>query len=77
MTPYQLSLCVKDYNEQKKAVSEEKLILTYLGAYWTRVKRMPNLKKLLGVEPTKKKMTPEEILAEVKALNASLGGSTY
>lgn len=77
MTPYQLSLFVKDYNEQRKTESEEKLILTYLGAYWTRVKRMPNLKKLLGHEQVKKKMTPEEILAEVKALNASLGGSTY
>lgn len=77
MTPYQLNLYVNDYSEQKKAESEEKLILTYLGAYWTRVKRMPNLKKLLGIEPTKKKMTPEEILAEVKKMNASMGGDTY
>lgn len=74
MTPYQLSLYVQDYNEWTKQEQEDKLVLTYLGAYWQRVKRLPNLKKILNQSVPPKKMTPEEMLAQVKKLNAALGG---
>jgi sulfur relay (sulfurtransferase) DsrC/TusE family protein len=75
MTPYQLSLIIDNYNELKKMESEDKLVLTYLGAYWQRVKKMPSIKEIL--KQPKKKMTAEEILAEVKKINTSMGGTTY
>lgn len=77
MTPYQLSLCINDYNERKKAEEEEKLTLVWLGAYWQRVKQMPSLNSLLGKNQEKKVMTPEQILEQVKKLNESLGGRVY
>lgn len=77
MTPYQLNLHIHEYNKRKAAEEEEKLTIAYLGAYWNRVKRMPSLKEILGKNPENKQMTPEEMLAEVKKLNASMGGTTY
>ncbi len=77
MTPYQLNLCVSEYNNRMAKEEEEKLILAYLGAYWNRVKRMPSLKSVLGKNPVEKKMSPEEMLNEIKKLNASMGGNTY
>lgn len=74
MTPYQLSLYVQDYNERKAVESEEKLVLTYLGAYWQRVKRMPSLKQVLGKMQPKKPMTAEEMLEQIKKINTALGG---
>lgn len=72
MTPYELNVCIQVYNEQTKQEQEEKITLTYLGAYWQRVKKMPTLKKILGQE--KKQMTAKEMLEKVKQLNAALGG---
>lgn len=79
MTPYELILHVRSFNERKKVDDEEKIILTYLGAYWQRVKRMPSLTSVLhrssGEVP--KRMTSEEILETVKQLNLSMGGTVY
>jgi hypothetical protein len=75
MTPYQLNLFVEEINKCKKDEGEEKLILTYLGAYWQRVKRMPDIKKLLKLEQPKKQMTPEEMLEQIKKLNEAFGGT--
>jgi hypothetical protein len=78
MTPHQLNLHVLDYNKRKKSELEEKLVLTYLGAYWQRVKRMPSIKKVIGEnQQAPKKMTPDEVLEEVKKMNTALGGTTY
>jgi hypothetical protein len=75
MTPHELNLHIQDFNEKQKIENEEKLTLTWLGAYWTyRAKKMPSLKSLLGKEIPKKHMTDEEMLAQVKRLNASFGG---
>jgi hypothetical protein len=77
MTPYQLNIAAKNFNEQKKAADEDKLILTWLGAYWQRVKKMPTLKEVLNPTKPKKQNTPEEMLEEVKRLNEALGGTIY
>jgi hypothetical protein len=79
MTPYQLNLYIEDYNARKKVDTEEKLALAWLSAYWQRAKRMPSFSKVLKDlhEEPKHEMTPEEILAQVKSLNAALGGNTY
>jgi leucyl aminopeptidase len=79
MTPHQLNLYIEDYNARKKVENEEKITLVWLGAYWQRVKRMPSLAnalKDLNAEP-KREMTPEEMLEEIKRLNAQYGGNTY
>lgn len=73
MTPYQLNLFIKVFNERQKQQKEDDLVLTYLGAYWQRVKKMPSLKKVLGQEKPKQ-MTAEEMLNKVRQLNAALGG---
>jgi hypothetical protein len=78
MTPHQLNLHVLDYNKCKKSELEEKLVLTYLGAYWQRVKRMPSIKKVINEnQQVPKKMAPDEMLEEVKKMNTALGGTTY
>lgn len=77
MTPYELGLYIQDFNEQVKRDQEEKITLAYLGAYWQRVKKMPDLKKLLGQEKRSTEQTPNQMLAEVKKLNAKMGGTTY
>ena len=55
MTPYQLNIQIQEYEERKKLESEENLILTYLGVYWNRVKRLPSLDKILGKQKNEKK----------------------
>lgn len=69
MTPYELNLHIMDYAERTKQESQERLALAYLTAYWQRVKRMPDLKKLIE-EPKKPKkpQTDEDMLAEANKL---------
>ncbi len=74
LTPLEFSLIVKAYVKHKKEHQEERLILTYLGAYWNRAKQMPNIKSILDKQPEKKEMTAEEMLENVKKLNTILGG---
>lgn len=76
MTPRELNLHIQEYNYRTQQVSEEGLTLAYLTAYWHRVKKMPNLKELLGKIKPPKPLTDEQILAQVKALNAAMGGKT-
>ena len=74
MTPHELNLHIQAYAERMKAESEERLILAYLTAYWQRVKRMPSLKSILQKTEQKKTQTPEQMLAQIKAINAAMGG---
>lgn len=62
------------YNENKKIEQEEKIVLTYLGAYWQRVNKLPSINEVLGKNKPKKEMTPEEMLEKIKQLNAAFGG---
>lgn len=78
MTPYELSLFIENYNEKQKYEIEEKISLVYLGAAWQRAEKMPSLDSVLKkTQPTKKKMTDEEMLNEVLKINAAFGGTTY
>jgi hypothetical protein len=76
MTPYELNLFINDFAERQQQEREDKLTITYLGAYWQRVEKLSinHLKKLLNKEPIKKEMTDEEMLKVVKRLNAVFGG---
>jgi hypothetical protein len=77
MTPYELSVFARVFNEKQKHEQEEKLTLVWLGENLHRAKKLPTLDKLLGKgsTPVKKHMTDDEMLEMVKKLNAQFGGS--
>jgi hypothetical protein len=77
MTPYELNLFIQDFNDKQKLMNEEKLTLTWLGAYWHRVEKLQPLKEVLGKQEVKKQMTNEQMLSAVTNLNAAFGGKTY
>ncbi|GJM84330.1 hypothetical protein HMSSN139_68260 [Paenibacillus sp. HMSSN-139] len=74
MTPYELNLHIQAYNERLQREEKEGLTIAYLTAYWGRVKKMPDLKKILGQERKTRAQTPEQMLRTVQALNAAMGG---
>lgn len=74
MTPYELSLYLSEYSEKQRLEQEEKITLAYLTAYWQRVQKMPSLKEVLGKTKPKEAMTPEQMLKQIKLLNAVFGG---
>jgi hypothetical protein len=78
MTPYELSLYVEAHYERQQAEMKDKLTLVWLGEYYHRTKRLPNLQKELRKitgEEEKPIMTDNEMLQEVKHLNAQFGGA--
>jgi len=86
MTPYELNVYAKAYFEKQKNEFKEKITLAYWNAKWTiqwlgKKKDHPKpLEEILkeidknnsGKE--KKIMTPEQMLVQVKVLNALFGG---
>jgi hypothetical protein len=66
---------VDAYQKKVKNDYDNQITIAYLTAYWHRVERMPKLKDILKQEP--KEQTPDQMLAEIKKLNALMGGSTY
>lgn len=66
------------FNRKKEQEAEEKITLAWLNARWTiqwlgkKNQHPPTLEKLLNKEP--KQMDPQDMLAEVKRLNAMFGG---
>lgn len=80
LTPFEFSLCVDSYCKRKKFEQDERITAAYMGAYFERVKKMPNLQELLDKEQQevkKKEQTPTDMLAEVKRINAALGGTEF
>lgn len=74
ITPYELNLHIQFYNERMSLDNKERLTAAYMTAYWGRVKRMPDLKKILG-EDQQKNQSAEQMLAVVRKLNAAFGGT--
>jgi hypothetical protein len=75
MTPYELSLFARIYNEKQQRDNEEKLTLVWLGEYWHRLKKLPTMNEALGrKDEPKQPMTDDEMLETVKKLNAKFGG---
>jgi hypothetical protein len=77
MTPYELSLSVEAHFEKQQAEMKDKLTLVWLGEYYHRTKRLPNLQKELRKitgEEEKPVMTDDQMLQTVKRLNAQFGG---
>jgi protoheme ferro-lyase len=77
MTPYELTLSAEAFHELKVAEMERDITMAWLREYYHRQKYLPNLKdeirKLTNKEP--EEMTDDEMLEQVKRLNAMMGGS--
>jgi hypothetical protein len=77
MTPYEFALYLEAHYEREEAELKERLTLVWLGEYYHRTKRLPNLKdelrKVSG--EAQKIMTDDEMLETVKRLNAQFGGT--
>jgi len=75
MTPYELNLRILEHAKIKESETKNGIFLAYMTAYLHRVEKMPPLKKLIGEnKPKTKQMTDEQLLAQVRALNAQFGG---
>lgn len=76
MTPYELTIIIEATNEKRQMENDDKVTLVWLGENLHRSKKLPSLDKLLGKDntPVKKQMTDDEMLEQVKKLNALFGG---
>jgi hypothetical protein len=87
MTPYELNVAAKSYSKKKEMEVKEKITLAYMTAMWTiqwlgkKHQRPKPLKDILdSIDKTDKEkgkrkvMTDEQMLAQVKVLNAMFGG---
>lgn len=78
ITPAELSLRIEVYNRKQQQRYDEITTVAYMAAYYQRVKKMPNLKDLLGKkEKQSKEQSPDNLLQKLKQLNAQLGGDVY
>lgn len=77
MTPYELSLTIEAHHELKENELKDRLTLVWLGEYYHRTKKLPNLReelKKISGETNKRVMSNDEMLETVKRLNAQFGG---
>lgn len=77
LTPFEFGLMVKSYSKKTEDENREKITLAYVNAYWNAQwmggkNKPPTLESLLS--KNKKQMTPEQMLEQVKQLNAIFGG---
>ena len=73
ITPFELSTVVKGYAKRQEQRQKESMYQAYLISRWVWAKKV-DIKKYLGENKPKRKMTDEEMLERVKQLNALLGG---
>jgi hypothetical protein len=73
MTPYELSVHADIYAEKAEQEREDKITLVWLGARLQRTEPFPSLNELLG--KSDEEMSDEEMLEQVKKLNALFGGN--
>lgn len=79
MTPAEIFYCADFAVRRKEAETKEKIMVAYITASLARVAKMPSLQTVLGwldSEKATKKMTPEQMLAQVKRLNQIFGGES-
>lgn len=74
MTPYQLQIAVKVFNQKQFQKREDTIAEAWIIAKLQRAAKIPSLEKLLGKSQSKKNMTPEEMFKKVKLLNKAFGG---
>jgi len=74
ITPFELSTVVKGYAKRQEQRQKESMYQAYLISRWVWAKKV-DIKKYLGENKPKRRMTDEEMLEKVKVLNALLGGT--
>lgn len=77
MTPFELNIVITARADRLKQEQEDRIVAAYLSAYWQRVKKLPSLKSILEENKPKKPQTAEDMLEEIKRLNAAMGGTVY
>jgi acyl-CoA hydrolase len=73
MTPAELNIYVEAYVENKENEQRENIYQAYLISRWVWAKKI-DIKKYLNTSKKKKQMTDEQMLNQVKMLNAVFGG---
>lgn len=76
MTPRELMYVVETHNWQLEQQFERDVTVAWLNAGWHRTKKMPRLDQVIKKKKTNKQQSPEQMLAMIQQLNASMGGKT-
>lgn len=75
MTPHELNIHIEEYIAAQEAKQKNEVSLAWLNAYYQRVKRMPDIKKVTNLKPAaKKQQTDEQMLERIIAMNKTMGG---
>lgn len=73
ITPFELSMAARGYSKRQEQRQKESMYQAYLISRWVWAKKI-DIKKYLGENKPKRRMTDEEMLERVKQLNVLLGG---
>lgn len=73
ITPMELNVRAQGYAKRQEMRQKESVYQAYLISRWVWQKKI-DIKKYLGERKAKTVMTDEEMLEQVKALNAVFGG---
>lgn len=73
ITPYELSIVAKGYTTRQEVEGKERIYQAYLISRFVWQKKI-DIEKILEVKKEKTVMTDEQMLANVKILNALFGG---
>lgn len=73
MTPFELNLKAKGYAKRREIEQKESIYQAYLISRWVWAKKV-DIEKILDFKEEKKEMTTDQMLAQVKVLNALFGG---
>lgn len=74
ITPFELSMAARGYSKRQEQRQKESMYQAYLISRWVWAKKI-DIKKYLGENKPKRRMTDEEMLEKVKTLNALMGGT--
>lgn len=73
ITPFELNVAAKGYARRQEQKQKQSIYQAYLISRWVWAKKI-DIKKFLGDQKPKRRMTDQEMLERVKQLNAVLGG---
>jgi len=73
MTPHQLNMIIDEVYKTKEKEEKQLIRQAYLISRWVWAKKV-NIDEILGEKKVSKVMTDDEMLQQVKVLNAMFGG---
>ncbi|MGO4185212.1 hypothetical protein AB4Z17_29000 [Paenibacillus sp. TAF43_2] len=80
MTPRELNIHIEEFYSAKEEAEKSQAMFTYMGALLPLMKKFPTFEDAFGYKLEKEEKVPQtaaDMLAEVKKINAALGGTTY